>query len=57
MLLLIIFIAGFGYGYYRAMRMGGATVDRLRYGFVHGLAFALAVYVAATLADWWGLLA
>ncbi len=55
--ILILFIAGFVIGYYRAQKFGGGTLDRLRYGFVHGLVAALAVYIVATLADWWGLLA
>ncbi len=55
--LLILFIAGFILGYYRAAKFGGGMLDRLRYGFIHGLVAALAVYMVMTLADWWGLFA
>jgi hypothetical protein len=57
MVLITLFIAGFVIGYYRAFKFGGGVMDRLRYGFIHGLVAALAVYIVATLADWWGLLA
>jgi hypothetical protein len=57
MVLALLFIAGFVIGYYRAAKFGGGALDRVRYGFVHGLVAALAIFLAATLADWWGLLA
>lgn len=55
MILILVFLALFALGWVRAMRAGGGVVDRLRYGFIHGLAGALVVYAAATLGDWQGL--
>ena len=54
MMLIATFAALFAYGWWRAARAGGGTPDRVRYGFIHGLAGALAVFAVATLGDWWG---
>ena len=54
MILILIFLGFFGYGFWRAKRAGGGTVDRLRYGVIHRLAAALVVYAVATLGDWQG---
>jgi uncharacterized membrane protein len=55
MILLLVFLGFFALGFWRARRAGGGTADRLRYGFIHGLAAALVVYAVATLGDWQGL--
>ena len=55
MILLAVFLAFFALGWVRATRAKGGTADKLRYGFVHGLAAALVVYALATLGDWQGL--
>ena len=54
MILILIFAAGFAYGWVKAKRAGGRAVDRLRYGIIHGLAPMLAVYAIASLGDWQG---
>ncbi len=54
MVLILVFIAFFALGWYRAKKAGGLTADRLRYGVIHGLAAVLVVYVVATLGDWQG---
>lgn len=54
MILILLFAAGFAYGWLKARRAGGRTADRLRYGVIHGLAPTLLVYVIATLGDWQG---
>lgn len=55
MILLLIFAAGFVYGWFKAKRAGGKVVDRLRYGFILGLAPVLVAYAVASLGDWQGL--
>ncbi|SET02878.1 hypothetical protein [Oceanicella actignis] len=55
MILLAVFIAFFALGWLRARRAGGGLADRVRYGIVHGLAAALALYAFVTLGDWQGL--
>ena len=54
MILLIAFVLFFAWGWMRARRAGGGTVDRLRYGAIHGPAAVLVIYVVATLGDWQG---
>ena len=55
MILILIFLLLFALGWRRAQVAGGGTVDRLRYGFIHGLAGVLIVFGVATLGDWQGL--
>ena len=52
--LIAVFLALFALGWVRATRAGGPLVDKLRYGFIHGLAGTLVVYAIATLGDWQG---
>ncbi|MGM0586321.1 MAG: hypothetical protein ACQEUZ_16865 [Pseudomonadota bacterium] len=54
MILLLVFLAFFAFGWWRAAKRGGGIADKLRYGFIHGLAAALVVYTVATLGDWQG---
>lgn len=54
MILVVVFALLFALGFLRARRAGGGTADRLRYGFIHGLAGVLVIYVIATLGDWQG---
>lgn len=55
MILILVFAALFYLGWKRAERRGGGRVDKLRYGFVHGLVGVLAVFAVATIGDWQGL--
>jgi hypothetical protein len=54
MVLILVFLAFFALGWFRARKAGGRTVDRIRYGAIYGLAAVLIVYLAATLGDWQG---
>ncbi|WP_181164500.1 hypothetical protein [Amaricoccus solimangrovi] len=45
MLLTLVFIAGFAFGWYRARTRGGDRLDRLQYGTVHGILFTLVAFV------------
>ncbi|WP_198671069.1 hypothetical protein [Oceanibium sediminis] len=42
MLPVIAFFAGFAFGWFRAAKRGGNTLDKLQYGVGHAIAFALA---------------
>lgn len=54
MILILIFAAGFVFGWFKARRAGGGIADRLRYGFILGLAPTLVAYAIASLGDWQG---
>lgn len=54
MILVLVFLAFFAYGWWKAVRAGGGTADRIRYGAIHGLAATLVVFAVATLGDWFG---
>ena len=54
MILIALFLALFAWGWWKAARAGGPLIDRLRYGFIHGAAGTLLVYVIATIGDWQG---
>lgn len=54
MILILVFAAFFAYGWVKARRAGGDVADRLRYGFVHGIAATLLVFAVVTLGDWFG---
>jgi lipopolysaccharide biosynthesis regulator YciM len=56
MLLPIAFALGMLVGWRRAARRGGDRLDRLQYGAVHGIAFALAAVVLAVVLGRTGLL-
>lgn len=45
MLLILVFIAGFALGWFRASRAGGDRLDRLQYGAAHAIALTLAVFI------------
>ncbi|MFV0411005.1 MAG: hypothetical protein ACK5LJ_15300 [Paracoccus sp. (in: a-proteobacteria)] len=45
---LVIMLAGFGLGWYRAGRIGGDRKDRWQWGIAHGLLFLL-IWVFASL--------
>lgn len=45
MLVLIAFVLGAAVGWWRARRRAGDRLDRLQYGAVHGIAFALAAVI------------
>lgn len=46
MLLTVIFIAGFVFGWRRAGRRGGDRLDKLQYGAAHGIFFSLVAFIA-----------
>ena len=54
MILLLAFAAFFALGWVRAQRAGGGVMDRVRYGFIHGLAVVLVLFAVATIGDWQG---
>jgi hypothetical protein len=56
MLLTIVLIAGFGFGWLRAKRRGGDRFDKLQYGAVHAIIFSLGAFIAWILAIKLGLL-
>lgn len=55
MILVLAFAAGFGLGWTRADRRGGALADRLQWGAAHGFAFLLAAAVLALVLGFAGL--
>lgn len=46
MLLTVVFIAAFSFGWIRARRLGGDRLDKLQYGVVHGIIFTLLAFIA-----------
>jgi hypothetical protein len=54
-ILIVAFGLGFAVGWRRAARRGGATADRVQYGFAHGLAALVATAFGALLAGLLGL--
>lgn len=56
MLLTIVFLAGFAFGWLRARRRGGDRLDQLQYGAVHAIIFTLGAFIAWILAIKLGLL-
>jgi hypothetical protein len=56
MLLTIVFIAGFAFGWFRAGRRGGDRLDKLQYGAVHAILFTLLAFVGWISAIRFGLL-
>ena len=56
MLLTIVFIAGFAFGWVRAGQRGGDRLDRLQYGAVHGIIFTLLAFIGWIVAIQLGIL-
>ena len=42
---MVALIIGFGLGWLRASRRGGAMADKLQYGVAHGIIFALGTFL------------
>lgn len=49
MIMLAAFLAGFAWGWLRAHKRGGDRLDKLQYGFAHGVALAIASLVVGIL--------
>lgn len=56
MLPVFAFFAGFAFGWLRAARRGGNTLDKLQYGAGHAIAFAIAGLFLGILAARTGLI-
>lgn len=54
MVLFAVFVALFGFGWWKAQRAGGGVADRVRYGVIHGILGALILFAVATFGDWFG---
>ena len=55
MVLILAFLVGFAIGWRRAAARGGATADKVQYGFAHGFAGLLLMAVAALVLGFAGL--
>lgn len=56
MLLTLVFIAGFAFGWHRARRVGGDRLDRLQYGAAHAIALTLLFFIGWIIAVRLGIL-
>jgi len=45
MIQIIALVAGFGFGWFRAHRRGGNTLDKLQYGAGHAIAFFIVAVI------------
>lgn len=55
MILPVAFVLGAIFGWVRATRRGGVTLDKLQYAAAHGIAFVLLALLITITLDWAGI--